>query len=549
MKRLTLIFALLFLYMSVFSFDLAPAEKHIAAGEYEAALDYLSGYESAALTVDPEERFKLFGLVEYYRALSYYKSGLFEESYLHLSEVMEDNDKKIGFNIVLGFSIIGLGEETQGVTFLKRASLLEGIRLNNSLSLDDGKYSLKKRGYYMIRSVNRIDPEKIIDYQFYHSFLMGSYKRIGRLSSLSVEIEKIIMYQMSKKIDLKDEFRDVEEHFKYLIDIYKRLNYFDSLSFVLEVYLNRYAEFLSDAEILKYNILSARMNFSSGNYIDAKRSFDKILISDLKSLNDEDVLEYYDVGLLLYYNFNIPSMIVELINGFVKSKIKNVPVETLKTFASYALEINERDIAYKLIKLISKKYPNDFRGYLLLADYYLRDGRETEALVLLEQVRTVPDKNFSAHYEFGKFLFDGSMKLFLSGEECSVMLKEAVQELEKAAKHVPPRNRNSSQIYASLGKSYFLSGLLLGNLLKIPGQATLGRRDDFMKKAVAAFKSALRYADDDIEAYEFKGWANIYLRHYDAAFDDFKEILKIDPFSGEATLMIKYIKSVARGER
>ncbi len=544
-------YALILILFSVmiFGYSINEGEEFIRDKKYDAAFNYFTDYFSNYDKIK-EKNLKSRDLITFYLALSLYKMERYEDAYSLLSEIMEDNKNKIGYNLLMGLLIIKLGEEDQGMKYLKQASLLEGIKLKNSLDIIDGKYKLKRRTRFIIRNINRIDPEGVITYDYYHNLLFNYFKRIGKLTSLGVEYEKLILKTMSDTKNEEELYKKNKDLFKELANCYVKAKYYDSLSFVLDVYLKNYKSFASKAEVLNYIIFSASVNLKAGNYIECQKKLLRITNKELKILSKSDLIEYYRISMELYYVLNISEKLGDLLDEFLKSKIKKVPIDDIKNFTDYAISINDLDVAYKLIKLFMKESPNDFRGYLLLANYYLKKGNYRSAMTLLQEIKNTPSDNYLAHSEYGKFIFNVALSKYLNNEDYKKELDEAIVEEELALEFMPEDFSGRFDIYKILGKVYYLKALSIGQIGEmIDIESKLVKRDIYMNKSKTYLKKSRKYLKRDVEILEYKGWTNIFLRHYDSAFEDFVNILKIDPFSNNSKLMLKYIKSAKRSER
>ncbi len=535
MKRLA-VFLMLF-GAAIAALDHNAGQELIASKKFAEAAEY---YDKLILTPefeteDPQSR----ALIKYYQALALYKLKEYEQAQIICEDILKISPRKIGFNVLMGLIYIQTGNERKGMHYLKNASLNEGIRLSNGVSIDRDKVAIRKRVLDMIANVDRLDPSREIDYEYYHRKLLEHYAKIRKYDSLGMEYEKLIL-----------KFPDDKKLYEELTEIYRKIRYNESLSLLLSIYLLKFGR--EDAVALKevqskYLILNAETDFNLGRIIDAKTNLDRISKDDIRKLDEMDYLKYYTLSLRVYYLLDIKEKVLELLKRITERKIKKIPAENLILFSQYALE-TDLPTAYRFINELLRVHPDEFMGYLLMAKYYTARKDESYPVELLGEIKKLPPSKYQAHFEYSKFLYEVSLEKYYTKEEMATGLDEAVDEIMMAVENMEKNCLNAADIYLTAGKIYFLKGLTLGDISSELTLADLRRRDYLMKNAAEYFRTFLKFQKENIEALEFLGWSYLYMREFANSFKAFSDILKIDPFSNEAKLQLKYLKSLVRSE-
>ncbi|MCD6579833.1 hypothetical protein J7L48_10195 [bacterium] len=563
MVRIKLFIIFLLFPTFLFSFSLNEGEVLIENGKLNEAASYFSDYSQSLVKVEKEESTVTsigeYSLSNYYLAMSFYKLGASERAYDTLQLVYNSNDRKVGFNVLMGLIIISIGEMKgddeiikQGYSFLKKASLYEGLRLRNSFVIDKTQVVRRKRVYYLLKRLNGIDPQGKISYDYYHKLLFDYYKSKNYLSPLSVEYEKLLIVDPDKK-----------EYYEKLFELYKELKYYDNLSFILQMFMKKFYTPKDRRLFIKYMLQKIRADLLGRNYLECEKNLEMFSLKDIDDASSEEKMEYYSISLELYTGLNIKAKLLSLLQDVRTLNEKRSSMDFDVQYIRALLFLHEDSKFYsknedllnslfqRMLSKLKKYYPNSIYTYLLIGEYYYLKGRYDSAQAIFSQMAALPKQNFDAHFTYIQFLSNMANKIYIDEkdsenfDQLNSILRQSFREIENIDNDILKNidDNKKFELYKIIGKLYFLKGLTFGTIDKNIRGNILSKRDMNMGKALEFFEKALKINGDDTVILNYLGWTYIYKRKFSDAFNVYRLILQISPFDSNAKYQMKFIKN------
>jgi tetratricopeptide (TPR) repeat protein len=195
--------------------------------------------------------------------------------------------------------------------------------------------------------------------------------------------------------------------------------------------------------------------------------------------------------------------------------------------------------ALNYITLFLKCYPNSFEGFFLKCQIYTKLYRGNKALVLLNKVLVLLDKeNDIDHLMEIKILnYRGKCLIFLNRYEEAIETYKKINQLKLDArnflkigvcyynkKNIDEAINNydkAIELNPNFTEAYFNKGICLSNQQK-------------KEEAIEVFNKAIEIANNDAELYLNRGYCYFSLKNFRKAIKDFNKAIELRPNFSEA---------------
>ncbi len=563
MAKLKFILFFLLIPLITFSYTLDEGETLMETGKLNDAASYFIHYSSSLVQGSGKKQnvtnIKDYSLSKYYLSMSYYKMGELNKAYDALKSIYSTNERKVGFNVLMGLIIIAIGQRQndsgvikQGYSYLKKGSLYEGIRLRNSFIIDKTQVIRRKRVYYIIKRLNNLDPQGKINYKYYHTLLFNYYKKNNYLSPLSVEYEKLLIIDPDNK-----------EYYEKLFELYKQLKYYDNLSYILQMFIKKFYSQKDRKIFIKYLLQKINADLLGRNYLECERNLTLFSLNDLNNFSIDEKMEYFSISLDLYSILNIKTKLLSLLQEITSMNEKKYSMDFDIHYERALLSLYENSTFYSknaqvldslfqnILNKFKKYYPDSIYTYLLIGEYYYFQGKYDAAQTIFSQMANLPKNNFDAHFTYILFLSRMAHRIYVdnkpSGDfgKLNDIFVQCFTEINNI-KTSDLRNIDDSkkfELFKIIGNLYFLKGLTFGTIDEELSGDLLYNRDNNMDHAIDYYQKALVINGNDTVILNYLGWAYIYKRKFTDAFDTYRTILQLSPFDNNAKFQMKFIKN------
>ena len=563
MAKLKFILFFLLIPLITFSYTLDEGETLMETGKLNDAASYFIHYSSSLVQGSGKKQnvtnIKDYSLSKYYLSMSYYKMGELNKAYDALKSIYSTNERKVGFNVLMGLIIIAIGQRQndsgvikQGYSYLKKGSLYEGIRLRNSFIIDKTQVIRRKRVYYIIKRLNNLDPQGKINYKYYHTLLFNYYKKNNYLSPLSVEYEKLLIIDP-----------DNREYYEKLFELYKQLKYYDNLSYILQMFIKKFYSQKDRKIFIKYLLQKINADLLGRNYLECERNLTLFSLNDLNNFSIDEKMEYFSISLDLYSILNIKTKLLSLLQEITSMNEKKYSMDFDIHYERALLSLYENSTFYSknaqvldslfqnILNKFKKYYPDSIYTYLLIGEYYYFQGKYDAAQTIFSQMANLPKNNFDAHFTYILFLSRMAHRIYVdnkpSGDfgKLNDIFVQCFTEINNI-KTSDLRNIDDSkkfELFKIIGNLYFLKGLTFGTIDEELSGDLLYNRDNNMDHAIDYYQKALVINGNDTVILNYLGWAYIYKRKFTDAFDTYRTILQLSPFDNNAKFQMKFIKN------